>query len=105
LYKNCGTYFVFNVIFLHFRLNPRKHTHEMPAHINFRMTAGIAERWNENHAHLMQGCTQICKSAIEQYPGVVALEELRDLFQNHECLYNVHTMIEYRPTPQVRSYV
>jgi hypothetical protein len=77
----------------------------MPTNPNFRLTAGTAERWNENHAYLMQGCAQICEAAIEQYPSVNALLELRYLFANHGYLYNVKEMAEYRPTAQVRSYV
>ena len=77
----------------------------MPTNPNFRLTAGTAERWNENHAHLMQGCTQICESALQQYPNVSALAELKHLFTNHGYLYDLRGMTEYMPVPQVRSYV
>jgi len=70
----------------------------------FRLTAGVAERWNENHAHLVQGCAQICQEAIRDY-SCDALIELKHLFENYEPLYNVQAMAEYRPVPQIRSYV
>lgn len=77
----------------------------MPTDPNFRMTAGVAEQWNKNHAHLMQGCRQICETATQQYPGVDALSDLKHFFENHGHLYDVRLMVEYRPVAQVRSYV